>query len=158
MVDARRNDTPTNLTPEEVEELVSKADEMAEKAHEGQVDLAGQDYINHPRRVAAGLRGIEKIAALLHDVVEDTPNTLDDLTRAGFPAAVIEAVDALTKRPGEDYAAYIMRVKSNPTARRVKIEDLKDNMDLSRIPNPTAVDHQRTENYHRVLRELEQSP
>ena len=121
--------------------------------HEGQVDKAGAPYILHPLRVLNNL-GREatlaaQMAAILHDVVEDCAVTLDELRRMGYPSEVVEAVDALTKRPEEmaDYEAAIRRLSSNPIARRVKISDLTDNLDLTRIPKPTGKDRARLTKY-----------
>src|SRR5262249_4397457 len=96
----------------------------------------------------------EMMAAVLHDVVEDTPTTLDDLRREGFPQAVVEAVDCLTRREDESYDEFIARIKPNALARRVKIADLEDNMDLSRIPHPTDKDLARIERYRKALATL----
>lgn len=121
--------------------------------HRGQVDKAGAPYILHPLRVMNFLgqnaTESERIAALLHDVVEDCEVSLEDLRAMGFADEVIEAVDALTKRDDEkdDYMRAIRRVAQNPIARRVKIGDLTDNMDLSRISNPSENDRARLEKY-----------
>lgn len=114
--------------------MINKAFEIARHAHAGQVDKGGNPYILHPVRVALNCQTAEeKIVALLHDVVEDTPVTLEELQRQGFSREVIEAVHCLTKEPGEDYDAFIKRVATNPIATRVKIQDLKDNMDTTRL-------------------------
>jgi len=89
----------------------------------------------------------EQIAAVLHDLIEDTPWTLDQLRAQGFTEAVITALDALTRRDGESYDDFIRRAAMDPIARAVKRADLTDNMDLSRIEAPTARDHARTEKY-----------
>jgi GTP diphosphokinase / guanosine-3',5'-bis(diphosphate) 3'-diphosphatase len=136
---------------------VRRAREIASAAHEGQVDKAGAPYFAHPARVAASLEDpAARCAAYLHDVVEDCPGwTLARLGAEGMPADVIAAVDALTKRAGEDNEAYLARVLANPLAVCVKIADLRDNMDLSRIAAPTAKDHARLEKYKRMLPRLE---
>lgn len=105
---------------------------LATIAHHGQTDKAGKPYIMHPLRVASSLVDDQRIAALLHDVVEDSAFTLLDLTREGFKAPVVEAVKALTRNVGEDYEAYIRRLCLNPMARKVKLSDLRDNMDITR--------------------------
>jgi (p)ppGpp synthase/HD superfamily hydrolase len=92
-----------------------------------------------------------RMAAVLHDVVEDTAVTLEQLRAEGFPETVIEAVELLTKRDGEDYEAFIRRVAPNPIARKVKLADLRDNSDLSRIAQPTDKDRQRIEKYQRAI-------
>lgn len=110
------------------------AETVARTAHDGQFDKAGQPYISHPARVAARVADDEHavVVAWLHDVVEDTATTLTELA-ATFPAAVVRAVDALTKRPGEPVNAYYARVRAVPLARRVKLADLADNSDATRL-------------------------
>lgn len=115
-------------------EQTMKAMRIAYDAHHGQLDKGGAPYINHPFHVAESMRTEdETVAALLHDIVEDTPVTFDDLLRAGFSAAAVDAVRLLTKSDDADYDAYIRAIKENPIARRVKISDLRHNMTLSRI-------------------------
>ena len=134
---------------------MQKAYEIAAAAHAGQVDKAGNDYINHPLTVASFVAADdEKTVALLHDVVEDTPVTLQDLRDAGFSEAVVHAVDCVTKRDGEPLADYLCRVKSDPLATVVKLADLRHNSDLSRIPNPTERDLARVKRYHEEIQFL----
>jgi (p)ppGpp synthase/HD superfamily hydrolase len=137
--------------------LVARARAIAEAAHAGQVDKAGASYVNHPARIAAGFAEAEaRCVAYLHDVVEDCPGwTLARLAEEGMPPAVLAAVDALTKREGEDSEAYLARVLANPLAVQVKIADMRDNMDLSRIAHPTEKDLARLEKYRRMLPRLE---
>ena len=137
---------------------LERAIAIASQAHEGQVDKAGAPYILHPLRMMLSVDTPEaRMAAVLHDVVEDTPITLDQLRADGFPATVIEAVEALTKRPEEenDYEAFIRRVAPNPLARQVKLADLRDNCDASRIAQPTEKDRRRIEKYKRAIQYLE---
>jgi (p)ppGpp synthase/HD superfamily hydrolase len=136
---------------------VSRARAIAEAAHAGQVDKAGAPYFAHPARVAASLaEPAARCVAYLHDVVEDCPGwTLDRLAAEGMPPEILAAVDALTKRAGEDNEAYLARVLANPLAARVKIADLRDNMDLSRIAKPSGKDYARLEKYKRMLPRLE---
>src|SRR3954469_8709511 len=104
--------------------ILERAIEIAASAHAGQVDKAGQPYILHPIRVMLRVDTLEqKVAEVLHDVVEDTSVTLKDLVAEGFPPAVTEAVEALTKRPGEDRLAAARRAVANPIARIVKLAD-----------------------------------
>ena len=123
---------------------------LAAYAHEGQLDKAGQPYLSHPVAVAKKVHTPEeKITALLHDVLEDTfvtPDTIENL----FGAEILAAVQAVTRREGESYMAFVARAKQNPIARAVKLADLRHNMDLSRIPHPTAEDHARVEKYRRA--------
>ena len=116
---------------------LERAIEIARKAHEGQVDKAGAPYIGHPLRVMDRVPEEAKIAAVLHDVVEDSSVTLSDLRAEGFPESVVEAVEALTKRPGETYELFILRAASNDIARTVKLADLHDNcQDICRQERP----------------------
>lgn len=113
--------------------LVQLAQAIAIRAHEGQVDKSGHPYIGHPARVAQRVRGDDaaEIVAWLHDVVEDTEVSLGDLRRQ-FPGFVVAAVDAMSKRPGEQPDDYYLRVRGNPIARAVKLADIADNMDPAR--------------------------
>ena len=135
---------------------LERALEIAAQAHRGQVDKAGEPYLLHPIRVMLRVSGeAERVTALLHDVVEDDPSwTLDRLRTEGFPAAVVAAVDLLTKRPGEPYETLIDRAAADPIARRVKLADLEDNMSLLRISDPGEVDRQRLERYRRAHAKL----
>ena len=94
---------------------------------------------------------------MLHDVVEDTNVTVNDLKEAGFSDEVVSAVSTITKKAGEDYEKYLNRVKQNPIALRVKIADMEHNSDISRIPNPTEKDLKRLEKYKIRLRELRET-
>jgi (p)ppGpp synthase/HD superfamily hydrolase len=107
---------------------IDKALQIAARAHEGQKDNDGIPYILHPLRVMNSVEGeTAKIVAILHDVVEDTPATEDDLRREGFDEAVIAAVLCLTRREDESYADFIIRCRQDEIARRVKLADLEDN-------------------------------
>ena len=117
------------------EELLALAKRIALTAHEGQVDKAGAPYWHHPAFVADQVTSLEaKAVAWLHDVVEDSEWTLDDLLAEGIWSEVVEGVDAISKRAGEAYEIYLDRVKANSLALAVKRADLQHNMDLSRIP------------------------
>jgi hypothetical protein len=137
--------------------LLERAIEIATRAHEGQRDKAGAPYIEHPMRlVERASTDEERMVAALHDVVEDGGVTLEDLVTAGFPRDVVRAVDHLTKRPEEahDYAAFIERVAKDRLASRVKLLDLEDNSDLSRLSPPTDADRARTAKYARAIERL----
>ena len=137
--------------------LRKKAEIIARKAHAGQVDKAGEEYFNHPKRVADNFYEDDKvIVALLHDVIEDTDITLDYLKKEGFSDAVLAALDAITKREGESYDQFIERVKDNPIALKVKMADLRDNMNVLRLPVLTDKDLQRIAKYHKAYKYLEQ--
>jgi (p)ppGpp synthase/HD superfamily hydrolase len=134
---------------------LERAIEIAASAHAGQVDKAGEPYILHPLRVMLRLdTQSERMVAVLHDVVEDTNVTLEQLTAEGFPEEVVNAVAALTKLPGESRLEAAARAAANPISRRVKLADNAENMDLSRIPNPTEKDHERLSEYEAVRRLL----
>lgn len=121
---------------------------ISREAHFGQKDKGDKPYIEHPLAVAASFTDEIRIAvALLHDVIEDTEITLTDLKARGVPVAVLEALDAITKRKEESYETYLSRVKANKEALDVKLADLRHNMDLSRIPNPTKKDKARLDKY-----------
>jgi (p)ppGpp synthase/HD superfamily hydrolase len=96
----------------------------------------------------------ERIVALLHDVVEDTEYTVEDLRKAGYSQKILRSLNCLTKRDGEEYDQFIKRVKRNPLARKVKVADIEDNLDLARIERPKKRDFMRIEKYRRALSEL----
>lgn len=127
---------------------LERAIELAARAHAGQRDKGGHPYILHPLRVMQAVSGeAERMAAVLHDIVEDTPVTFDDLLAEGFSVEVVDAVRALTKFDGETREQAARRIVGNPIARAVKLADIADNMDLSRIPNPTERDFERLREY-----------
>ena len=121
---------------------------LAKKAHLGQKDKGGNDYIEHPKAVASMMdTDIEKAVAYLHDVVEDTNISFDDLKEYGFPNQIIEALKALTKQKNESYDVYIDRVIRNHIAKKVKLADMKHNSDITRIKNPSQKDYDRCQKY-----------
>jgi guanosine-3',5'-bis(diphosphate) 3'-pyrophosphohydrolase len=127
---------------------LERAIELAARAHAGQRDKGDQPYILHPLRVMQAVSGeSERIAAVLHDIVEDTQTTFEGLLAEGFSADVVDAVRALTKFEGETREQAARRIVGNPIARAVKLADIADNMDLSRIPNPTERDVERLREY-----------
>lgn len=131
--------------------MIGKALEIAWKAHEGQTDKAGKPYIQHPLAVASRMETEEEIAiALLHDVVEDTEVTFEDLEQAGFPKRVLDALRLLTHDPAEDYFTYIERVKGNQLARKVKLADLAHNSQIDRLSEITEKDRERLEKYRKA--------
>ncbi|MBF0162358.1 MAG: GTP pyrophosphokinase [Magnetococcales bacterium] len=122
---------------------------LAVTAHLGQVDKAGAPYILHPLRLMLRAGSPEaRMVALLHDTVEDTSLTLEDLRQEGFAEPILTAVERLTHRPEESYESYIQRLSSDPLAVQVKLLDLEDNMDRSRLgPTPGERDEQRLAKY-----------
>jgi len=142
-------------TDTSLQALLERAIAIAEKHHAGQVDKAGRPYMEHPLRVMKAMSNdAERIVAILHDVIEDTDFTLEQLAAEGFPGYILEALDSVTRRDGETYEAFITRAAANPIGRRVKYADLQDNADLARIAAPTAADIARTEKYHRAMTQL----
>lgn len=134
---------------------LEKAIEIAAKAHAGQFDKGGEPYILHPLRVMLRMNNnLERMAAVLHDVVEDSDITLEKLSKEGFSAEVIEAVAALTKLPGETRLQAAERAARNPIARVVKLADNSENMNISRIPNPSEKDIARLQEYETVRKIL----
>jgi (p)ppGpp synthase/HD superfamily hydrolase len=130
---------------------LERAIAIASEAHAGQIDKAGQPYILHPLRVMLRVESPnERIAAVLHDVVEDSQVTLANLIELGFAPEIVAAIEALTKRPGESRLEAAKRAATNPIARAVKLADNAENMDLSRISSPTQKDHERLAEYERV--------
>lgn len=120
---------------------------IASKAHEGQTDKAGKDYFLHPRRVADKFSDYTlKTIAILHDTLEDTWVT-EELLRKLFPGFICDAVVALTRKSDESYGEYIKRLSCNPGARKVKIADLEDNLNLSRLKEITDEDLERAKKY-----------
>ena len=133
--------------------------QLAAEAHSGQEDKAGKPYILHPIRVMLSVKTTEEqIAAVLHDTVEDTDVTFEQLSEAGFSVEIISAVRALTKLDGESRVEAARRAVKHPIARQVKLADVKDNMDMSRIPNPTDKDHARLDEYKLVKKILLAGP
>ena len=134
---------------------VEDAVAIAARAHRGQRDKAGAPYLLHPLRLMLRMETeAAMMAAVLHDVVEDTDWTLGRLREEGFSDEVLEAVDCLTHREGESYQEFVERVRTNPIARQVKIADLEDNMNIRRINQLGTKDLERLEKYHRAWRAL----
>lgn len=139
---------------------LERAIEIATEAHRGQLDKAGNDYINHPLRVmAAGKTPEEKITGVLHDIVEDTDWTLEMLAAEGFSNEIIEALRCVTKlSDSEPYDKFIARVKTNPLAVAVKLNDLSDNMDIRRLPYLSDKDVKRLKKYLKAYKQLTGEP
>lgn len=132
--------------------LLGKAEALARRYHAGQLDKGGRPYVEHPQAVAAQLDDLEqKITAWLHDLCEDTPVTPQMLRDEGFTPRIVQAVELLTRPGGMEYFDYIRRVRPNSLARAVKIADLENNLDLSRISEPTERDLRRIEKYRAAL-------
>ncbi|PQP00743.1 GTP pyrophosphokinase [Pseudomonas frederiksbergensis] len=131
---------------------LERAIAIAAAAHEGQVDKGGAPYILHPLKVMLRVNTLEeRIVAVLHDVVEDCGVSLDDLRKEGFSETVLTAIASVTKVPGESYEAFVERAAQNPIGRVVKLADLEENSDLSRIAQPSWEDLERVEKYRRAM-------
>ena len=134
---------------------LDRAIRIAVKAHKGQTDKYGNPYILHPLRVMSmGRTDEERIVGVLHDVVEDTGWTFEDLRLTGFSTRIVAALDCVTKREGEDYDAFVARTRTNPLAVRVKLNDLTDNMDVRRMDEVKEKDIRRLNKYLKAYKLL----
>lgn len=128
---------------------------LAVQAHKGQVDKAGEVYILHPLRVMFAVEGeTARMVAILHDVVEDSETTFDDLRAMGYSDEVLTALDGLTRRDDETYMEFVHRAKLNPIARQVKLADMEDNMDMRRLTEITDKDRERLNRYRNAWKFL----
>ena len=136
--------------------MLDRALRLAVQVHTGHVDRGGKPYLLHVLQVVAACRDDLDAAtvAALHDVVEDSSLTCKHLREQGFPAEVVEAVDALTRREGEAYEDAIERASSLPLARRVKIADLESNLDLRRLSQVATNDVGRLQRYVKAWKRL----
>ncbi|MBR1959790.1 MAG: hypothetical protein IKA34_04375 [Bacteroidales bacterium] len=139
---------------------LERAIQIATEAHKGQFDKAGREYIGHPIRVMEmGKTEDEKIVGVLHDVIEDTDWTFERLEAEGFSQEVINALRCVTKTSeNENYDDFIYRVKKNPLAASVKINDLTDNMDIRRLPYLSDKDVKRLKKYLKAYKRLTGEP
>ena len=132
--------------------LTKKALKLCFSAHKDQVDKTDMPYVFHPFHLAEQMDDeISTVCALLHDVVEDTPLTFDDLLEMGFPKEVIEVLKLLTHEDGVPYMDYVKKISTNPTAKKVKIADLNHNSDLTRMDEVGEKDLKRKEKYSQAL-------
>ena len=135
--------------------MTKKALCIAYKAHEGQVDKTGVPYIFHPFHLAESMTDENStIVALLHDVIEDTDWTIDDLEKEGFNEDILTALKLMTHNPAEPYMDYISRLSTCPVARQVKLADLYHNSDQTRVENPDEKILKRWEKYDRAIQLL----
>jgi len=136
-------------------QTLERAIAIAATAHAGQVDKGGAPYILHPLKVMLRMTTLEeRIVAVLHDVVEDCGVSLDDLRKEGFSEEVLTAIASVTKVPGESYEDFVDRAAQNPIGRAVKLADLEENSDISRIASPGWEDLERIEKYRRAMARL----
>ena len=135
--------------------LTKKALRLCFDAHREQVDKTGLPYVFHPFHLAEQMKDeYTTVCALLHDVVEDTDYTLDDLRSMGYPDEVVDALALLTHDPEVPYMDYVREIATNPIARKVKMADLRHNSDLSRMDKVDEWAAARTEKYQKALRYL----
>lgn len=133
-------------------ELTKKAIKLMFEAHKDQVDKCGIPYVFHPFYLATQMDDeVTTVVALLHDVVEDTSYTLQDLKEMGFPQVVYDALRLLTHDENVDYLDYVKNIKTNEIATKVKIADLKHNSDLTRLDTIAIHDYERVEKYQKAL-------
>jgi (p)ppGpp synthase/HD superfamily hydrolase len=136
-------------------QTLERAIVIAATAHAGQVDKGGAPYILHPLKVMLRMSTLEqRVVAVLHDVVEDCGISLDDLRKEGFSEEVLGAIESVTKVPGESYEDFVDRAAQNRIGRVVKLADLEENSDLSRIASPSWEDLERIEKYRRAIGRL----
>lgn len=132
-----------------------KALKLCFEAHKDQVDKSGAPYVFHPFHLAEQMKDeCTTIVALLHDVVEDTDYTFDDLRSMGFDEEVIEALVLMTHEKSAPYMAYVEKIKANPIARAVKLVDLQHNSDLSRLDHVDENALRRKEKYSEAIKLL----
>ena len=137
--------------------MTKKALKVCFEAHKEQIDKSGLPYVFHPFHLAEQMKDENTtIVALLHDVIEDTDYTFNDLIAMGFDGAIIEAIKLMTHEEGVPYMDYVEKIKSNPIAREVKLADLRHNSDLSRLDAPTEKDKMRVEKYRKAIVLLEE--
>ena len=135
--------------------LIEKALSIALKAHTGQIDKVGQPYILHPLRMMMNVETEdEQVVALLHDVIEDSDFTSEDLLEAGIPEYIVIAVEHLTNRDDESYDQFIDRAMQNDLAARVKRADIEDNINVLRLSTVKERDLERIVRYHKAWKKL----
>ena len=128
------------------------------EAHKDQIDKSGMPYVFHPFHLAEQMADENTtIVALLHDVVEDTEYTLDDLREIGFNEDVLSAISLMTHADDVPYMEYVAQIKTNPIAKVVKLADLKHNSDMSRLDRITQKDEERAKKYRQAIELLENS-
>jgi (p)ppGpp synthase/HD superfamily hydrolase len=138
--------------------MLNQAIEIAMRAHDGHKDKDGNPYIMHPLRVMVKMENeTQRLCAVLHDVVEDSELTLEDLKKEGFAEDIIQVLDCLTKRKGEDYDLYIGRILQNDTACRVKLMDLEDNIQMTSRKKLSAKNIKKIEKYQEATARIHET-
>ena len=135
--------------------LTKKALSLCFEAHKNQLDKSGMPYVFHPFHLAEQMETVETVVvALLHDIVEDTDYTIDDLKNMGFPNTVTDAIALMTHDANTEYMDYVARIKNNPIAKAVKLADLRHNSDTTRLDDVTEKDLKRVEKYTAAIKFL----
>ncbi|MFK1019532.1 GTP pyrophosphokinase [Pseudomonas aeruginosa] len=130
--------------------------QSAEQPLLGQFSVSGNTYILHPLRLMARFTDpFEQAVSLLHDVIEDSDTTAEDLLNEGFPENVVEAVVLLSRRRGESYEVFIERICPHPLARKIKLADIEDNLNVLRLASLGEPDLRRVSKYHQAWRRLQ---
>jgi len=138
--------------------LTKKALKVAFKAHKDQKDRSGLPYILHPVHVAEQMKTEDTcVVAILHDVIEDTDLTLEDLREKGFTETQLRGVDLMTHREDEDYFDYVRKLSGDPVARTVKRADLLHNLDSTRLSKVSEKDEKRYAKYRKALEILDRA-
>lgn len=133
-------------------DLTKKALKLCFEAHKEQTDKAGLPYVFHPFHIAEQMDDeISTVCALLHDVVEDTDTTFDDLSAMGFPQKVMDVLKLLTHEKSVPYMEYVKKISANPVATKVKIADLRHNSDVTRLNDLDEDMKKRFEKYKQAL-------
>jgi (p)ppGpp synthase/HD superfamily hydrolase len=142
---------------ETIMKLIEKSLHIALQAYAGKTDKAGREYILHPLRVMAKMKtDLERSAALLHDVIEDSDITAEQLLAEGIPVEVVEAIQYLSRNENEDYQEFVARTKKNKLAATIKIADIEDNIDVLRLTSLDENDLARIKKYHSAWRLLKE--
>ena len=137
-------------------EMTKKALKLCFEAHKEQIDKSGMPYVFHPFHLAEQMQDEEStVVALLHDVIEDTDYTLDDLRKVGFDDSVLAAINLMTHEDGVPYMDYVEQIKTNPIAKTAKLADLRHNSDMTRLEVVTPRDQERAEKYLAAIKLLE---
>ena len=132
--------------------LTKKALKLCFEAHKDQLDKSDMPYVFHPFHLAEQMTDeVTTIVALLHDVIEDTDYTLENLRDMGFSEAALEAIALMTHAPDVPYMDYVAKIKTNPVARAVKLADLRHNSDMTRLDQVTPWDETRAEKYKKAM-------
>ncbi len=138
--------------------IIEKSLEIALKAYSGQCDKAGKTYILHPLRLMSKMETEEEMSvALLHDVIEDSDITAEDLLNNGIPSNIVDAVQCLTKKQGESYESFIKRVLENSLAAKIKKSDIEDNINILRLTTVNDKDLARIAKYHKAWHTIDKN-